>query len=181
MTTKQLPAGPAEADGATLGFMRALWAVAHAMERRSKRMAAHVGVTGPQRLVLRIVGLRPGLSAGELAAALHVHPSTLTGVLRRLEAGGLVERRAAAGDGRRAELRLTTAGAGLDRRRHGTVEAAVEAALAPVSARDRRTTERVLGQLAAALDGADGRVPTATGPAGRSVSSAGGDKVGRSR
>jgi DNA-binding MarR family transcriptional regulator len=44
-------------------------------------MIGEVGVTGPQRLVLRVVGLFPGMSAGELATVLRVHPSTLTGVL----------------------------------------------------------------------------------------------------
>ena len=47
-------------------------------------MTGEIGVTGPQRLVMRVAGLYPGLSAGDLAAILHVHPSTLTGVLRRL-------------------------------------------------------------------------------------------------
>ena len=51
---------------------------------RQKRMEQRSGVTGPQRLVLRVVGLFPGISAGALARLLHVHPSTLTGVLHRL-------------------------------------------------------------------------------------------------
>ena len=68
--------------------MRLLWAVDHGLQRRSKRMAATLGVTGPQRLVIRIVGRFPGISAGRLASILHLHPSTLTGILRRLERGG---------------------------------------------------------------------------------------------
>src|ERR687888_5890 len=68
--------------GPVLDFMQRLWAVAHELQSISKRMDAHLGVTGPQRLVVRILGRRPGLSAGELAAILHLHPSTLTGVLR---------------------------------------------------------------------------------------------------
>jgi hypothetical protein len=61
-----------------LQFMQLLWAVVHGLERISKRMAGDIGVTGPQRLVLRVVGLFPGMSAGDLATVLHVHPSTLT-------------------------------------------------------------------------------------------------------
>ena len=60
-----------------LQFMQLLWAVVHGLDKASKRMSAEIGVTGPQRLVLRVVGLFPGLSAGDLAAILHVHPSTL--------------------------------------------------------------------------------------------------------
>ena len=69
-----------------LQFMQLLWAVVHGLETTSKRMAGDLGVTGPQRLALRVVGLFPGVSAGDLAAILHVHPSTLTGVLQRLVA-----------------------------------------------------------------------------------------------
>src|SRR4051812_19006973 len=113
-----------------LGFMQLLWAVVHGLERSSKGMAADLGVTGPQRLVLRVVGLFPGLSAGELAAVLHVHPSTLTGVLQRLVAQRMLVRVADPGDRRRAVLRLAAKGTRVNGRRRGTVEAAVAAALA---------------------------------------------------
>src|SRR5262245_31917515 len=107
-----------------LQFMQLFWAVAHGLERRSKRMAGSMGVTGPQRLVLRVVGLYPGLSAGDLARMLHVHPSTLTGVLRRLVAQGLLARVQHRTDRRRAVLRLTANGARVNRTHRGTVEAA---------------------------------------------------------
>lgn len=51
-----------------------------------------------------MMGKLPGLSAGQLARALHVHPSTLTGVLRRLESRRAIERRAAPEGGRRAHF-----------------------------------------------------------------------------
>lgn len=84
---------PTDTDDATLTdrpevlqFMQLLWAVVHGLQRTSKRMAGEIGVTGPQRLVLRVVGLLPRLSAGDLATVLRVHPSTLTRVLQRLVA-----------------------------------------------------------------------------------------------
>ena len=67
--------------GDVLEFMRTLWALDHGLQLRSKRMERHLGITGPQRLVLRIVGRFPGISAGEVASIMEVHPSTLTGVL----------------------------------------------------------------------------------------------------
>ena len=74
--------------GAVLDFMRLLWAVDHALQSASKRMESAFGMTSPQRLVVRIVGRFPGIAAGRVAEILHVHPSTLTGVLKRLEARG---------------------------------------------------------------------------------------------
>jgi DNA-binding MarR family transcriptional regulator len=149
-----------------LQFMQLLWAVVHGLERTSKRMAGQIGVTGPQRLVLRVVGLFPGLSAGGLAGVLHVHPSTLTGVIQRLVAQRLLARSDDPGDRRRAVLRLTPPGIRTNAVREGTVEAAVAAALDGVSQRDRTAARRVLAQLAAHLEPA--AAPGAQGSARRS-------------
>lgn len=135
-----------------LQFMQVLWAVVHGLERTSKRMSQMIGVTGPQRLVLRVVGLFPGVSAGRLAAILHVHPSTLTGVLQRLVDQQLIQRVADPGDRRRAVLRLTRRGTHTNARGRGTVEAAIAEALDHVSARDREITARVLARLTAQLN-----------------------------
>ena len=134
-----------------LEFMQLLWAVAHGLERTSKRMTADLGVTGPQRLVLRVVGLFPRMSAGDLAAVLHVHPSTLTGVLKRLTDQGLLLRVADSLDRRRAILRLSSAGHRVNAVSLGTVEQAVAEALRGVGDRDRAATRRVLERLARQL------------------------------
>ena len=144
-----------------LQFMQLLWAVVHGLERISKRMTGDIGVTGPQRLVLRVVGLFPGISAGDLATVLHVHPSTLTGVLQRLVTQRLLDRSDDPTDRRRAVLRLTKRGDRVNAARRGTVEAAIAQALDGISDRDRMATKRVLERLAAHLD------PAATLPPAR--------------
>ena len=60
----------------TLRFMQGLWALVHALEVRSKRMSRTMGVTGPQRLVLRVIGQRPDATAGDIARMLDLHAST---------------------------------------------------------------------------------------------------------
>jgi DNA-binding MarR family transcriptional regulator len=109
--------------------MRLIWALDQALQRTSKQMHRTIGVTGPQRLVLRIVGRFPGSSAGHLARQLHVHPSTLTGVLARLEDRRLITRTPDRRDARRSLLQLTSAGARFDVSTERTVEAAVASAL----------------------------------------------------
>ena len=94
----------------TLRFMQGLWALVHALEVRSKRMSRTLGVTGPQRLVLRVIGQRPDATAGEIARMLDLHASTLTGVLARLEERGMLARHVDPGDRRRARFTLTAAG-----------------------------------------------------------------------
>lgn len=129
----------------TLRFMQGLWALVHALEVRSKRMSRTLGVTGPQRLVLRVIGQRPDATAGEIARMLDLHASTLTGVLARLEQRGMLARHVDPGDRRRARFTLTAAGRRADREQKGTVEAAVRRALAKVP---DRTATQVRGLLA---------------------------------
>jgi DNA-binding MarR family transcriptional regulator len=157
MANRPLTALPPAPLPDTLKFMQLLWELAHALDRTSKHMADAIGVTGPQRLVLRVVGLRPGVSAGELAATLHVHPSTLTGVLQRLVAQRLLTRKDDRRDRRRAVLHLTARGAQVNATSKGTVEAAVTRALGEVSARDRAACRRVINCVVSYL------VPQAAG------------------
>lgn len=137
--------------GPVLEFMRVLWAVNHGLESTSKRMKRRAGVTGRERIVIRLVGSRPGASAGHIAEILHVHPSTLTGQLGRLVQRRLVLRTVHPDDARRAVLKLTRRGRAVDRMRSGTIEARIREALARVSRRDARIAASVLSEIARAL------------------------------
>src|SRR5438045_6605311 len=88
--------------GPVLDFMRLLWSIEHGLQRMSKRMEGELGITGPQRLVLRVVGQFPNLSASELADIVRLHPSTITGILQRLVARGFLQRQSDPSDSRRA-------------------------------------------------------------------------------
>ncbi|HSB20587.1 MAG TPA: MarR family transcriptional regulator [Anaeromyxobacteraceae bacterium] len=134
-----------------LEFMQSLWAVDHGFVKLSKRMRTTLGVTGRQRLVVRQVGRHPGISAGALARILHLHPSTLTGVLRRLVDRGLLRRSVDARDARRTRFLLTASGWRVDALRAGTVEWRVREALAACSRRDVETARRVLLRVVASL------------------------------
>lgn len=137
--------------GEVLDFMRLLWAVDHGLHSSSKAMRRRVGVTGPQRLVIRILGTKPGTSAGSLAKILHIHPSTLTGILRRLEARALIYRAADPKDGRRALLWLTPEGETLDAVRGQTVEAMIAEALSRLPSESIAEAVRVLLAIAETL------------------------------
>jgi len=157
-----------------LEFMQILWAVVHGLERSSKGMAADLGVTGPQRLVIRVLGLFPGVSAGELATVLHVHPSTLTGVLQRLVSQRMVLRITDPADRRRAVLRLAPRGKRVNARRRGTIEAAVAAALAQSTSADRLAARRLLQRVADRL----GATATALTTRAQARRAAGTDPIG---
>ena len=135
-----------------LDFMRLLWAIEHGLQRMSKRMEGELGITGPQRLVLRVVGQFPGLSAGELAHIVRLHPSTITGILQRLVARGLLERQRDPSDSRRARLRLKPRATAFTRASAGTVEKAVARALKQAGASNVRVARHVLAEVARRLN-----------------------------
>jgi DNA-binding MarR family transcriptional regulator len=138
--------------GEEIDFMRLIWALDHALQRTSKRMNATLGITGPQRLVIRIVGRFPGILPGQLASILHVHPSTVTGILERLARRGLLVRDLDPRDRRRARLGLTAKGRTLDIAATGTVEAAVSETLSSLAPAKIRDAAEVLAKLTAALE-----------------------------
>ncbi len=115
-------------------------------------MEGQIGVTGPQRFVIRMIGRFPRISAGAVSDLLHVHPSTLTGVLKRLERRGLVVRRADPADARRALLELTAKGRRVDATRVGTVEGAARKALASLPPAAMRQARAVAEAITAELD-----------------------------
>ncbi len=152
MTTKTTGTREPWPLDAVLDFLRLLWGIEHVLERGSKRMAADLGVTGPQRLVLRIVNKFPDISAGELAHVVQLHPSTLTGVLRRLEHKQLIERHADARDHRRALLRVRPGAKRLLATSAGTVEARVTQVLRALPAARVKHAREVLAAVKQGLD-----------------------------
>ena len=101
------PRGPAAA--------REIWALlvelsmSH-MRERFIGTVTELELSPPQAHALKV--LRPGhpIAMRELADGLHCDPSNITGIVDRLEARGLVERGAAAGDRRVKTLLLTARG-----------------------------------------------------------------------
>jgi len=154
----ELPVGDA------IDFLGFIWAVDHALQRRSRSMAKALGVSGPERLALRIIGLCPSIHARQLADILHLHPSSLTSRLQRLERRGLVRRRSDARDRRRWLLGLTRQGQALNRQTPGTIEAAVRRTLRLTAKQDLAGVRVVLGTLARELEGGDERHPVVSAP-----------------
>jgi len=144
------PAEPSSARlGETLQFMQVLWALHHGLEMSSKRMETTLGVTGQQRLVIRMIGSFPGITGGALARLLHLHPSTMTGLLKRLERRGMIERRShTGGDRRLVAFFLSLRGVRLDSRRRGTIESMMTSVLASLPPQRVAAARDVLAALA---------------------------------
>jgi len=132
--------------------MRVIWAMEHALNARSKAMNQRYGVTGPQRLVMRVIGRLGPMSPGELAAVLHLHPASVTRLAKTLEARKLLRRRPHPEDGRKLVLELGPAAANLAKPLRGTVEGAVRAALEGTRKADVQAALRLAARLTEALE-----------------------------
>jgi DNA-binding MarR family transcriptional regulator len=143
---------------AVLEVMQTLWALAHALEARSKWMHRNLGVTGPQRLLIRVIGETPGCSPGEAARKLTLNPGTASRLAAGLERAGLVRREDYQADGRRRRLILTRRGEAVNRHHQGTVEAAAREALASATPGEARMARKFIRRLTESLTvPADGR------------------------
>lgn len=91
----------------------ALYAATHAITRSYRGMLGELGLTYPQYLVLLALMEQPMMTSGALARALKLDAGTLTPLLKRLAAAGLVARERRAEDERVVEITLTTAGRAL--------------------------------------------------------------------
>ena len=134
-----------------LEFIRLMWSVDHELQRVSKRMVTRMGLTAPQRLALRFIGIRPDLTPGALADLLHVHPGTVTGFVRQLEELGLIRIRRSDEDTRRLHLQLTPRGRVVNRRRSGTVESAVRRVVGRLTKSELRHASDTMRRLAEEL------------------------------
>ena len=102
------PGGRAQRE--KVEFLSVVWALYRELHSASARMLEHLGVSGPQRLALRIVQINRRVTAGQLASAMDLHRSTVSGLVNRLERLGLLVRKSDPSDRRIVFLELTPAG-----------------------------------------------------------------------
>jgi DNA-binding MarR family transcriptional regulator len=91
----------------------ALYAASRAVTARYRPMLDELGVTYPQYLVLMLLWEVDGQTVGQLGARLALDSGTLSPLLKRLTAAGLVTRHRRADDERSVSIRLTEAGRSL--------------------------------------------------------------------
>ena len=128
-----------------------------------KPLLAPLGLTHPQYLVMLALWEQAPMPAGRLAAVLQQDPATLSPLLKRLEAAGVITRTRSSTDERVLEVGLTAAGAQL-RTDALAVPPAVVARLG-VPLADLEALHTALVRVnAAALDA--GTAPPTTGTAG---------------
>ncbi|WP_308186125.1 MarR family transcriptional regulator [Streptomyces sp. MNU76] len=94
----------------------ALYAASRAVTARYRPLLDELGLTYPQYLVMLVLWEQDSISVRDLGTALQLESSTLSPLLKRLEAGGLLRRERRTDDERSVSIRLTDAGARLEQR-----------------------------------------------------------------
>lgn len=108
MRAKKIPADQALLLDNQVCF--ALYSASLAMTKLYKPLLDELGLTYPQYLVMLVLWESDGLMVSELGQRLSLDSGTLTPLLKRLEAAGLVNRLRAVQDERRVHIHLTAAG-----------------------------------------------------------------------
>ncbi|MCW2244909.1 DNA-binding MarR family transcriptional regulator [Azospirillum fermentarium] len=109
--------GEPNGDGAMLRLDSqlcfAVYSAAHAFTRLYKTLLDALGLTYPQYLVMLILWEGDNLAVKELGGKLQLDSGTLTPLLKRLEAAGLIHRTRDPHDERLVRISLTEAGVDL--------------------------------------------------------------------
>ena len=88
----------------------ALYSTSLAMTKMYKPLLDAIGLTYPQYLVMLVLWQEDGLMVSEIGERLFLDSGTLTPLLKRLEATGLLTRLRDTEDERRVRVKLTVAG-----------------------------------------------------------------------
>jgi len=97
----------------------ALYSSSLAMTKLYKPLLEPLGLTYPQYLALLVLWEQDGIAVGSLGERLYLDSGTLTPLLKRLEAAGLVRRERSVDDERRVLVHLTDEGGALRSRARG--------------------------------------------------------------
>ena len=97
-------------------IMQSLRQIFKAIQDYSQEVSKKFGITGPQLWALKTISANGNLPLGELTKKMYLHPSTVTGVVDRLEKKGYVVRDRGQEDRRVVKVHLTPKGKKLVRK-----------------------------------------------------------------
>ena len=136
-------------------FCFALYSASHAMTKTYKPMLDRLGLTYPQYLVMLVLWEQDAILVKDIGARLFLDSGTLTPLLKRLEANGLVHRNRDPHDERQVRIVLSPQGRALRSAAQQIPEQVLCASGQQIAslARLRAELARVRDDLLKALDG----------------------------
>ena len=135
--------------------LRRVIQVVHGYSNRAQRVG---GLTGPQLWAIRVLSESAPIRVSDLARQMYLHPSTVVGILDRLEAKGLAVRIRSKRDHRVVDVKLTGKGKAIAERSPAVAQGLLLKGLDGLSGYDLRVVSEGLESLVGIL-GAQGMPP----------------------
>lgn len=149
------PTRPADAGDIANRLFFKLYQASNLMHKEATSAVSGFGTTSQQWAVLGALSRQQvaerGLSVKELMEYLMVSRQSLTAILDRLEAAGLIDRTRTEGDGRLRHVRLTVHGVKTWTEMRPSIRGFYDAALADFSVEESYLLMRLLDRLSAGL------------------------------
>jgi DNA-binding MarR family transcriptional regulator len=162
MKARPPPAAPAVAapalaeSGPEVRVLRRFRLVFNAVKTHFQQVEKKAGVGGAQLWALSVIQGRPDLGVNNLAAAMDIHQTTASNLVKALLASGLISAEKSGRDRRGVHLRVLAPGLRVLRRAPGPFAGVLPEALASLDAQTLERLDHDLALLIAAL-GADER------------------------
>jgi len=139
---------PLSGDLAATQVLRQFRSIFSAVRTQFREIEKRTGVGGAQVWALKTIKEQPGLGVGDLAAAMDIHQSTASNLVRGLLARGLVSSQQGALDRRSVHLKILPPGRAVLRKVPGPATGILPKALSEL---DHATLGRLHGDLALLL------------------------------
>jgi DNA-binding MarR family transcriptional regulator len=107
---KQEPEADSKHAERATKVLRRFRVIFNAVKNHFRSVESKAGVSGAQLWALSVINSRPGTGVGQLAAAMDIHQSTASNLVRALVESGMVASAREADDRRAVQLYLTTKG-----------------------------------------------------------------------
>ena len=133
--------------------LRALRRISRAIDLHSRQLSTSFGLTVPQLVCLRVIGLRGPISPSQLASEVSLSQATITGIGDRLVARQLVLRERSTVDRRAVTLVLSEAGRALVNAAPSPLQERFVAQLAELSPEEREIIRLTLNKIVRLMGG----------------------------
>lgn len=153
-------------SGYDLRILQSLRRIIRAVDLHSRQLTMQYDITGPQLACLLVVNEQGPLTTSSLARQVYLSPSTIVGILDRLEQKGLVLRKRNSLDRRVVNIAITQKGRKLIRSAPSPLQESLASALQNLPKPEQAAITRALEKIVALMeaDHIDAAPMLATGP-----------------
>lgn len=136
----------------SIRILQSVRRIAQCVEHHSKRLTATHNITSPQLVALMAIAQLGASTLKSIGRAIHLSPSTVVGIVDRLEEKGLVRRERDTRDRRNVYVTVTEAGQVLVDNAPSALPQGFSSALGALPENDQHTLVVVLEQFATLLE-----------------------------